>query len=73
MRAMVKTVTEAGSPDPEGNLIDRFWAEIEKAKGDPNGVFHGDTGRKLMFGSTMDIFIAGKMQNIFISVARPIL
>jgi len=46
---------------PKGYIIDRIKAEIEEneSKNDYTATFFGERGRKHLFGSMMDLFLAG--------------
>ncbi len=50
-----------GVPNKDGYVIDRFMAEIDKneKEGRSSATFYGERGQKHLFGSIMDLFIAG--------------
>ena len=57
-RILEKQINEK-SADPNGDLIEKGWAEIEKNRDNPGATFHGDDGYKHLVGQMQDVFIAG--------------
>ncbi len=46
-------------PNPDGCFIERFLAQIEKARGDTTSVFHNKKGHLQLLGTAIDLFVAG--------------